>query len=54
MEVTSCVHILMVCYSGKSTLALALFRFVDPTSGKIILDGIGKLHQHRSNMRVDG
>ncbi|KAF8598207.1 hypothetical protein BDV93DRAFT_498959 [Ceratobasidium sp. AG-I] len=26
--------------SGKSTMALALFRFVDPTSGKIILDGI--------------
>lgn len=26
--------------SGKSTLAMALLRFVDPTSGKIIIDGI--------------
>lgn len=25
---------------GKSTLATSFFRFVEPTSGKIVLDGI--------------
>ena len=26
--------------SGKSTLAMSILRFVDPTSGRIIIDGI--------------
>lgn len=28
---------------GKSTLALSFFRFVEATSGRITIDGIGKL-----------
>ena len=26
--------------SGKSTLALSFFRFVDPTEGRIVIDGL--------------
>lgn len=40
--------------SGKSTLAMALLRFVDPSSGRIIIDGIDistiGLHDLRSRV----
>ncbi|KIO27861.1 hypothetical protein M407DRAFT_22914 [Tulasnella calospora MUT 4182] len=42
--------------SGKSTLAMALLRFVDPSSGKIIIDGIDistiGLHDLRSRVMI--
>jgi len=42
--------------SGKSTLAMALLRFVDPTGGKIVIDGIDiktiGLHDLRSRITI--
>ncbi|KAG8894877.1 hypothetical protein FRC01_012696, partial [Tulasnella sp. 417] len=42
--------------SGKSTLAMALLRFVDPSSGRIIIDGIDistiGLHDLRSRVTI--
>ncbi|KAG8994024.1 hypothetical protein FRB90_000542, partial [Tulasnella sp. 427] len=42
--------------SGKSTFAMALLRFVDPTSGRIIIDGIDistiGLHDLRSRVTI--
>ena len=40
--------------SGKSTLAMALLRFVDPSSGKIVVDGIdiSKIGLHDLRSRV--
>ncbi|KAJ7064951.1 multidrug resistance-associated ABC transporter [Mycena amicta] len=37
--------------SGKSTLALSFFRFVDPTEGKIIVDGLDISHIGLTDLR---
>ena len=42
--------------AGKSSIALALFRMIEPTAGKIVIDGIDttsmKLHDLRSKLTI--
>ncbi|CDR39229.1 CYFA0S03e01090g1_1 [Cyberlindnera fabianii] len=42
--------------AGKSTLSLALFRIIEPTSGRILIDGVDTttlgLHDLRSNLAI--